>query len=482
LKTLISAILLSVLLGCSVGPDFEPPAAPGTDRYTPTPLDSSGPVLKVVPSAALPEEWWKGLGSAEIDGLVVRALEHSPTLVEAKARLTQARELLTARTGATQYPSLDASFGAKRQRIDPATFGFPQAPNPGVFNVFSLGAEASYTFDIFGGSRRELEALAARVDYEGFQTEAARLTLVTNVVVTAIRLASLESRIEATSAILAFRREEHVITQGRLDLGAVPRSEVERKAELVAEAEANLPPLRAQREQSAHLLAVFLGEAPGTAVLPILRLADFKLPGELPLILPADLVRRRPDVRASEALIHEACANVGVATADLYPKLVLSGSVTPSSLRLPDLFSNGINVWSVGANLMQPIFHGGELTAKRRAAIAAYEQAGASYQQVVLEALRNVADTLRTLEADAQAYRALSARADRMEEEFRIANGQFGLGGVSRLTVLEAERKRREAIDERLQSFANRCGDVAALYQALGGAGIREIDGKPSTD
>jgi len=136
----------------------------------------------------------------------------------------------------------------------------------------------------------------------------------------------------------------------------------------------------------------------------------------------------------------------------------------------------------VGANLMQPIFHGGELTAKRRAAVAAYEQAGAAYQQVVLEALRNVADTLRNLEADAQAYRALSVRADRMEEELRIATGQLGLGGVSRLSLLEVERKRREAIDGRLQSFSNRCADVAALYQALGGGEIREIDGKRSTD
>ena len=485
MKTLLSATLmtlLGVLLGCSVGPDFERPAAPDTERYTPTPLDAAGPVLKVVPSDALPGEWWKVLGSAEVNGLVARALEHSPNLAEARARLTQARELLAARTGATQYPSLDASFGAKRQRIDPATFGFPQAPNPGVFNVFSLGAQASYMFDIFGGSRRELEALAARVDYEGFQTEASRMILATNVVTTAIRLASLESRIDAASAILGYRREELVITQGRFDLGAVPRSEVERKAELAADAEASLPPLRAQREQSVHLLAIFLGEAPGTAVLPSFSLAGFKLPEELPLVLPADLVRRRPDVRASEALIHEACANVGVATADLYPKLVLSGSVTPSSLRLSDLFSNGINVWSVGANLMQPLFHGGELTAKQRAAVAAYEQAGAAYKQVVLEALRNVADTLRSLEADAQAYTALSVRADRTEEEFRIANGQFGLGGVSRLTLLETERKRREAIDARLQSFANRCGDVAALYQALGGGGIREIDGRPSTD
>jgi NodT family efflux transporter outer membrane factor (OMF) lipoprotein len=422
----------------------------------------------------LPEEWWKVLGSAEIDALVARALSQSPTLAEARARLTHARELLAARTGATQYPSLDASFGAKRQRIDPATFGFPQAPNPGVFNVFSLGAEASYTFDIFGGTRRELEALAASVDYEGFQAEAARLTLATNVVITAVRIASLDSRINSTLAILEYRSEELVIAQGRLGLGTVSRSDVERQAELAAEAEAALPPLRAQREQTAHLLAVLIGEAPGTAVLPILRLDTFKLPEELPLVLPAELVRRRPDIRASEALLHEACANVGVSTADLYPKLALSGSVTPSSLKLPDLFSNGLNVWSVGANLMQPLFHGGELSARKKAAVAAYEQAGAAYRQVVLEALRNVADILRTLEADAQSYSALSTRADRTEEEYRITSGQFGVGGASRLTLLTAERKRREALDGRLQSFANRCADVAALYQALGGGGLHE--------
>ncbi|HTQ00984.1 MAG TPA: TolC family protein, partial [Casimicrobiaceae bacterium] len=260
------------LAGCTVGPDFRAPDPPATDRYVRGALPAAQGMPRLVASRDLPAEWWSVFESPKIDALVQRALKGSPTLDEARARLTQAQQLREARAGATQYPRLDLTAGAERQRIDPATFGFPQAPNPGPFNVFSLGMNASYNFDVFGGTRRELEALAADVDFQGYELEGARLTLASNVVATAIRQAALAAQIELASAILDSQRRELAITQERYRAGGVAWLAVQSQAALVAQTESGLPPLRAQFEQAGHQLAVLVGEPPGSAEIPVLTL------------------------------------------------------------------------------------------------------------------------------------------------------------------------------------------------------------------
>ena len=185
--------------------------------------------------------------------------------------------------------------------------------------------------------------------------------------------------------------------------------------------------------------------------------------------MPSELVRQRPDIRASEALLHKASANVGVATADLYPKLVISGSFSSSQLSLSDVLGNGINIWSIGANLLQPLFRGGELQARKRAAEAAYDQAAAGYRQSVLLGLQNVADVLRALEADAGAHAARAERAARADDVLRITLARYDAGAVSRLAVLDADRNRLQAEIERIQADASRYADAVALFQAVGG-------------
>jgi len=234
LKRIILAAAL--LAGCTVGPDFRTPDPPAADRYVPGPSPQVNLVVRDIPA-----EWWKVFESPEIDALVQRALANGPTLAVARARVRQANELRAAREGAT-YPRVDATAGAERQRIDPATFGFPQAPNPGPFNVFSLGLNASYDFDIFGGARRELEALAAEVDYQGYELEGARLTLASNVVAAAIRQAALAAQIELTQAILAAQRQELSIAERRYELGGVALVAVRNQGILAAETESSLPP------------------------------------------------------------------------------------------------------------------------------------------------------------------------------------------------------------------------------------------------
>lgn len=462
MKRIILAAAL--LAGCTVGPDFRTPDPPAADRYVPGPSPQVNLVVRDIPA-----EWWKVFESPEIDALVQRALANGPTLAVARARVRQANELRAAREGAT-YPRVDATAGAERQRIDPATFGFPQAPNPGPFNVFSLGLNASYDFDIFGGARRELEALAAEVDYQGYELEGARLTLASNVVAAAIRQAALAAQIELTQAILAAQRQELSIAERRYELGGVALVAVRNQGILAAETESSLPPLRARYAQAGHYLAVLMGDPPATASVPAIALSDLRLPGELPLRLPSELVRQRPDIQASEALLHKASANVGVATADLYPKFVISGGFSSSQLNIADVLGNGINIWNIGINLLQPLFRGGELQARKRAAEAGYEQALAAYRQTVLQGLQNVADVLRALEADVQEVSARSLQSDRAEEAYRITLERFRTGGVSEVTLIESDRQRLAARVAFLQAKANQYTDAAALFQALGGS------------
>lgn len=463
-----------VCAGCTVGPDFRTPDAPTAPRYTTAP---EAPVV-ALPGATVPvlvagrglaPEWWTEFGSPALDALVARALANSPTLAQATARLAQADEERRARTGATEYPAVNATLGVNRERVDPATFGFPEAPVPGPFTLYSVGLQVSYTFDMFGGTRRELEALAAEVDYQRYQLEAARLTLAANVAATAIRRAGLAAQIDATQRIVAAQRRQQDIVAQRYELGGVALLELENQRALLAQTESALPPLVAAHAQATHLLAVYTGVAPGEAELPALRLSDLQLPAELPLSLPSQLARQRPDIRASEALLHKASANVGVATANLYPRITLSASASPTQLSLSDLASSGLNIWSIGANLLQPVFRGGELTARKRAAVAAFEQAEAAYRDTVLQGLRNVADVLRALESDTQAQASRSAQAAHAEAVYRIALGRYDDGGMSQLDVLDAERQRLAAGLARVQAETDRYADAVALLQALGG-------------
>jgi NodT family efflux transporter outer membrane factor (OMF) lipoprotein len=245
--------------------------------------------------------------------------------------------------------------------------------------------------------------------------------------------------------------------------------DVKNQTALVAQTASRLPSLRAQLAQTIHLLALYTGVAPGDAELPAIELADLRLPAELPVTLPSALARQRPDIRASEALLHRASANIGVATANLYPRLTLSGSAASDRTSFSDVFAHGINVWSIGANLLQPLFRSTELQARKRSAEAAYDQAAAAYRQTVLQGLQNVADVLRALEADAQALAARTEQAAQAEQAYRITLERYRLGGVSQLAVLDAERQRLEAALERVQAAANRYADSAALLQALGG-------------
>jgi NodT family efflux transporter outer membrane factor (OMF) lipoprotein len=437
---------------------------------------ASGPgggAQRFVPAESIGGAWWRAFGSDTLDHLVQQALDDSPTLVQAQMKLTQAREDYLAQAGLTQWPQVDAGLKASRSKPDPAASGLGNligSRSFPPFTLYSAQVSVSYSLDLFGANRRALEAVATQVDYQRYELEAARLALAGNVVTTAVRRASLAKQIALSEQLLAEEVRQLDITQQRFDAGGVSRLDLLSQRSQVEQTRASLAPLRAQLAQADHQLAVYMGLPP--AQLESVRIADpgaleldaLVLPAEVPLTLPSTLAQQRPDIRASEALLHQASANVGVAIANLYPQITLSGSTGPEGVRMSDM----INVWSVGAGLTQPLFHGGELQARKRSAQAAYEAALAAYRQTVLQGLQQVADALRALQQDALELESRERAQRDAQASAHIASERFAAGGLSQLALLDTERQELQTTLDRTKVQAQRLADTAALYQALG--------------
>lgn len=465
-----------LLVGCAVGPDFRSPASPNPTQYTAMPLPAetmASPheevaAQRLVPGGDIPAQWWTLFRCEELNRLVQLALANSPTLAAAQATLREAQENRRAQLGVL-FPQLDAGFTAARRKISGAGFGQPKN-NIKPFTLYNASVNVSYGFDIFGGARRELEALQAQVDYQRFQLEGAYLSLSGNIVTTAIREASLRAQLAATREIRDLQQQQLSLVEVRFRFGAVSEVEVLAQRTLLAQTLASLPPLEKELGQTRHLLAVLAGKFPNeAATFPEFSLDALHLPGELPVSLTSALVRQRPDILAAEELLHVASAEVGVATAYLYPQITLSGSYGSEAVNIGSLFAPGTAVWNMGAGLVQPLFHGGELTAKRRAAVAAYEQAGAQYRDVVLQAFQDVADVLQALDRDAVALRAQSDAAQAARKTLDLIQDQLHFGAVGYLAVLDADRQYQLTRVNLVQAEAARYADTAALFHALGG-------------
>jgi NodT family efflux transporter outer membrane factor (OMF) lipoprotein len=476
LERLAAGIIVTLLGGCAAGPDFQRPDPPGTEHLTADPQPSStaeapgpgGAAQHFQEGAEVPARWWTLFNCQALDRLVQDALDHSPTITQARARLLQAQENLNAQAGATRYPSVDAQLGVTREKVDPAVFGIPNVPNVPPFTLYNAQVNVSYSLDLFGANRRALEALRAQTNYQNFEASAAQLTLAANVVSAAIRQAALQVQIDISERLLQAQIRQLEIAEARYKVGGISLQELHNQRTLLAQTKAALPPLRMQRRQIDHELAVYTGKAPGEASIAQFRLDELQLPTELPLTLPSVLVQRRPDVRASQELWHQASAEVGEATANLFPQLSIAGSAGTERTHSADLV-DGINVWSIGAKLMQPIFHGGELRARKRGAQAAYTAAAAAYEQTVLLALQQVADSLRALEADAQTLQDKAEAVQQSDDYYRIALSRYESGGISQFALLDAERQQLQSALERSLAQANRDSDSVALLHSLGG-------------
>ncbi len=453
--------LALLLAACSpMGPDFVRPAAPQVSQYTSHP--------DMTPNGQeVPADWWVLFHSKKLDDLVQSGLQNSPTVDAARAALGNAMEYATAQRDNLMLPGVNASIAQSRERFAPAAYGFPGPPE--IFNLTNVSVNVSYTLDVFGANRRQVESLEAQAEMQRYQWRAVEVTLAGNIVTTAIREASLNAQMRETKAMVTIEQQTLSLLEDRFKAGAVSRADVQAQRSNLAQLQATLPDLDRQLSQTRHQLAAYLGRFPASADLPSFELDELSMPDHLPVSLPSRLVHQRPDILASEANLHQATAALGYTIASVYPNLTLSGSMGSMALQPGNLFTPNSSVWNIGGNLLQPIFHGGALEAGERAARDALDQAAAQYRQTVVNAFQNVADVLRALETDRLSLAARTESADAAMESLRLAKAQFTNGSISVLALMQAEERTDQARLSLAQARATQLADSAALFLAMGG-------------
>ena len=415
-------------------------------------------------------EWWTLFHSPVIDGLVKEAIASSPTLESASARLTAAQEAVTAASGAL-YPQVGVSASVTRGKLNAASFGLNpnQTPLPPNYNAYQLGPTVSYALDIFGVTRRQIEAKAASADVQRYQLDAAYQTLTGNIVTQALQVAALRAQLQAVRDVLDLDRQNLDLVRTERRAGSVPDTDVVSAQSQLVTDETLLPSPEQQLDMAGHALAVLLGRAPGEWAPPDLDLAALTLPGTLPVSLPSELVHQRPDILAAEAQLHAASAQIGVATAQLYPSITLSGSVGGAALDPGHLFNPASLMWSVAAGLTEPVFDGGTREAERRAALAEFKASAADYRQTVLQAFGQVADTMQALAHDAQLLADQRQALDVASESVRLQRISYSGGGSGILPLLDAQRQYQQARRGYVRADAQRYQDTIQLLVAMGG-------------
>lgn len=469
------AFFYFLLISCKLGPDFHAPQPSSPDHYTEQSLakniklpGENKDAQTLIVGQAIQQEWWRMFEMPEMNQLVQTGLANSPTLIAAQAALKQAQVIYQGQAGSLLLPNVTGQMGYSRNKSSLVSNGFDNAP-PQIYNLANAGVNVSYAFDFFGANRRQLESLAAQIDYQRYELAASQISLSTNIVTTIISISSLQEQILATQNLISAQKAQLRIAEQQLKLGAISQVAYLTQEGELAQSQATLPGLREQLAQQKDALAVLVGVFPASQTFPFFNWKMLHLPEKLPLSLPSTLVQQRPDVQASLALLHVASANIGVATANLFPQISLSANYGWQAGNFSSLFQPLTNVWGLGSSLTQPLFKGSLLISQRKAAIAAYEQANAQYQQVVLQAFQQVADSLHALEQDAASLEAQKLACQTAEKNLRIAQQQIKLGGVSQLYFLTAQRQYQQAKIALIQAQTARLTDSAALIHALGG-------------
>jgi NodT family efflux transporter outer membrane factor (OMF) lipoprotein len=389
--------------------------------------------------------------------------------LSAQAALRQALENTAAQRG-SYFPTVQAGFDASRNLNATGVLAPNLASGTALYNLFTPQVTVSYVPDVFGANRRQVESLAAQAEASRFQLDATYLTLTANVVTAAIQAAAFREQISATERMITLERESLAVLKRELELGAIAEVDVYAQEAALAQLEATLPPLRRQSQTALDQLAALTGHLPAEFKPPKIELNQLLLPVDLPLGVPSQLVERRPDVRAAEAQLHAATAQVGVAIANMLPQFTITGEIGSSATAMSDLFKAGTGFWSVGANATQTLFAGGTLIHRKRAADAALDQAAAMYKSAVLTAFANVADAMHALDTDADALNASSRAEAAADSSLSVARQQLDLGSVSYLALVVSEQTYQQALISLIQARAARFADTAALFQALGGS------------
>lgn len=480
------AIAILMHAGCAVGPDFAPPPAPDQQGYTPEPLGhatasaatAGGAAQHFVRDLDLPGQWWALFHSKPLNSLVEKALAANQDLKAAQAALRVARENVRAQQGLL-FPSVDAGASAFR--------GLPPIAGPVVdnsslaptFNLFTTQLNVSYVPDVFGGTRRSIEALAAQEDQQRFQLEATYLTLTSNLAGAAVQEASLRGQIAATQQIIKIGSDVLGLLRRQRAAGQIAEADVVAQESVLAQIEQTLPPLQKQLAQQRDLLAALAGGFPSDKLTERFELAGLKLPRNLPVSLPAKLVEQRPDIRAALANLQAAGAQVGVAIANRLPNITLTATAGSAAPAIDQLFASGTEFWAVTGSVVQPIFHGGTLFHRELSAKAAFDQAQAQYRSTVITACQNVADVLRAIQSDAVALQKAVASERAAGRSLEIVRRRMELGDINYVGLLLAQQLYQQALVSLAQAKAARFADTVALFQALGGGWWNRSDPEP---
>jgi NodT family efflux transporter outer membrane factor (OMF) lipoprotein len=478
----IAALGGLLIAGCAVGPNFKRPPAPAVSDYTGHPLSTTVASTNVVGGESqhfatgsdIAGDWWVLFHSKPLNDLIELALTNNPGLKSAQAALSVARENVLAQRG-VYYPSVTGNFSASRQKQ--STLIAP-TPNANIFqyNLFTPQVSVSYSPDVFGLNRRTVESVQAQEDNVRYQMIATYDTLTANVVVTAIQEGALQMQIDATRQLIDLNSNMVQILQYQLTKGYASRLDLVTQESQLAQVIATLPPLLKQAAQLRDLLAVLAGRFPGQAPAENFDLASLQLPEEVPVSLPSQLVAQRPDVLQAEASLHDASAQIGIAIANRLPNITLTADAGSTALSLDKVFTSGTGFWGLGAAAAAPLFEGGQLLHKERAAKAAYIEAAEQYRSTVLSAFQNVADTLTALEQDAEGLKAAATAANDAQITLDLSQRQWQDGYISYLALITAEQAFQQTRINLVQAQASRFADTAALFQALGGGWWHRAD------
>ncbi|HKR42319.1 MAG TPA: efflux transporter outer membrane subunit [Paraburkholderia sp.] len=469
-KTSVAAAAVALgMTACSFGPSGEPPAMPAPEHYgadaQPAKTVSAGGVAQTFEIGATPgPQWWRLYGSSDLDALVDEGLHNSPTLAATQRTLASAQEELRAQVGASTLPSIDGAAQVERART-PVVPGL--GPEQVQYNFFAGQLFAHYTFDLFGQTRYMNSASAARVSVQAYELEASRRALAANIVGTAINVAALDRQISLTERLVAVSNDAANEDRQRYALGSVSRAQALASKQDAAAVAATLPALRQQRASAIHALAVLMGRTPDNAP-GVPDLDSLSLPEHVPVAVPSDLLRSRPDIQAADAAVKAAAADVGASTAQLFPSLSLTGSMGRGGFSWPMLLSGAGGLWAIGASLSQPIFHGGALFAQRRASIDAYDAAVLHYKATVLSAFQDVANSLAALDNDAQTLASTDEAADAARTAFDDTASRHRLGALPSAATHASESRYLDAQIAATRAAGQRMCDTAALFQSMG--------------
>jgi len=462
---LLSGLLLS---GCTLGPDFKTPEPPKVTAYAAKGDAATPGDQRVALSKTIEGDWWAGFHASALDDTIRQALTGNLDIEEARQRMAEAEEQVNVAEGAL-LPQVSLGATAGRQKYGKSLFG---PLNIGIppFTYYTVGPAVTFPLDLFGGQRRTVEEQQAFLEYQHHELDAAYQSLTAHVAAEALALAAARAQIDIVQAIIADDQRNVDLVQQAIAAGSGTRVQLVSAQTQLAGDRALLPDLRQSEAVARHALAILTGKAPAEWSPPDFALTDFTLPDELPVSLPSELVHRRPDILAAEAQLHVASAAIGVATANLYPNISLSGTVTQQALTPGGLFNSVNNAWSIAANLTQPIFDGGRLSAQKRAAVDNYQAQLASYRQTILTAFGDVADRLQALANDADRLKAQAEAVETAAQSLDLARKSFQAGNSGILDVIDAERRYAQAKLGLSRARAQRLADTVQLYLAAGSA------------